>query len=91
MNGGDASGGEQVAHIHEAGDGQPAFDSGGTRDVGAGGGGLKVADEKIKLHAEKDVEQDEKALHDETHALGTVGCGAANVGLLGIRGGEFGG
>ncbi len=85
MNGGNAAGGEEVAHVHQSGDGQPAIDPGGTRDMRAGGGGLKVTNEEIKLHAEEDVEQDEQALHDETDALRTVGRGAADVLLLGGR------
>ena len=87
MNGGDASGGEQVAGVHQSGDGEPAIDSGGAGDVRAGGAGLKVADEEIELDAEEDVEQDEEALHDETGALPAVGRGAAKVRLFGVRGG----
>ena len=76
---------KRVAQVHQSGDGQPAIDSGGTGDVGAGCAGLKVADEEIKLHAEEDVEQDEQALHDEPDALRAVGRGAADVLLLGGR------
>ncbi len=88
MNGGDAAGGEEVARVHEAGDGQPAIDSGGTGDVGAGGGGFEVADEEIELDAEEDVEQDEEALHDETGTLRTVGRGAAKVRFWGLAAGS---
>ena len=82
VDGGDAAGGDEVARVHQSGDGEPAIDSGGAGDVGAGGAGFKVADEEIELDAEEDVEQDEEALHDEAGALPAVGRGAANVGLF---------
>lgn len=69
MNGGHAAGGEKVAGVHKTRDREPAIDTGGTREMRAGGTALKKADEEIELHAEKNVEQNEDKLNDETRAL----------------------
>jgi len=83
MNGGDAASSDPVARVHESGDGKPAIDSGGAGDMRAGRVGLEIADEEIELHAEKNVERDEEALHDETDSLRTIYGDAADLVLFG--------
>jgi hypothetical protein len=56
----------------------------------AGGAALKEADEEIELRTEKNIEQDEQKLDDETGALGTVRRGAAKVLAHGRLGREAG-
>jgi hypothetical protein len=41
--------------------------------------GLKETDEEVELHAEKNIEQNEHALHDQADALRMVGCGAEHL------------
>jgi hypothetical protein len=56
MDGRNVTGAEEIARIHESGNGEPAIDSGGTRDMRTGCVGLKVMHEKIKLYTEESIE-----------------------------------
>ena len=72
MDRGDVVGGEEVLEVHEAGDGEPAFDTGGAVDVEAAAVGFVIANPEIKLQAEPGVESEEGDLDGVADALGVV-------------------
>ena len=80
-----AAGEEQVFRVHQPGDGQPAFHSGGSRDTHADAAALKVASPQVELETEPGVHDQKHALHDVARALGAVGREAADKGLFGFR------
>jgi hypothetical protein len=86
VDGGDVVGGEEVFEVHEAGDGEPAFDAGGAGDVMGLTVGFEVTDPEIELEAEPGVEGQESDLDGVADALGVVEEMAADEGLFG--GGE---
>ncbi len=86
MDAGDVVGGEEVLEVHEAGDGEPAFDAGGAADVAGEAVGFVVADPEVELEAEPGVEGEEGDLDGVAEALGVVEEMAADEGLFGGRG-----
>ncbi len=89
VNAGDVVGGEEVLEVHEAGDGEPAFDTGRAADVVGEAVGFVEADPEIKLEAEPGVEGEEGDLDGVAEALGVVEEMAADEGFF-WRAREFG-
>ena len=85
VDGGDVVGGEEVLEVHEAGDGEPAFDAGGAAEVAGVAVGFEVADPEVELEAEPGVEGEEGDLDGVADALGVVEEMAADEGLFGGR------
>jgi len=83
-------GDEEVLEVHEAGDGKPAFDAGGSAEVVGLAVGFEVADPEVELEAEPGVEGEEGELDGVADALGVVEEMAADEGFLGGRGGGGG-
>jgi hypothetical protein len=86
MHIGDVCGQEPILQIHEARDGQPAFNSRGTLNKVGRRSYLKLADPEIELGAQEYVEKQETGLEAATVQLRMVLLEAASKLLL-----EFGG
>jgi len=90
VDGGDVVGGEEVLEVHEAGDGEPAFDAGGATEVVGVAVGFVETDPEIELEAEPGVEGEEGDLDGVADALGVVEEMAADEGPFGGRWGRWG-
>ena len=88
VDGGDVVGGEEILEVHEAGDGEPAFDAGGAAEVVGLAVGLEIADPEVELEAEPGVEGEEGDLDGVADALGVVEEMAADEGFFGGRDGR---
>ena len=86
VDGGDVMGDEEVLEVHEAGDGKPALDAGGTAEVARLAVGFEVADPEVELEAEPGVECEEGDLDGVADALGVVLREVAEEGLLRLGG-----
>jgi len=83
MDGGDVVGDEEVLEVHDAGDGEPAFDAGGAAEVRGLAVGFVVADPEDELEAEPGVEGEEGELDGVADSLRAVAEDAADEGLFG--------
>jgi hypothetical protein len=83
VDSGDVVGGEEVLEVHEAGDGEPAFDAGGATEVMGLAIGFVIADPEVELEAEPGVEGEEGELDGVAGTLGVVEEMAADEGLFG--------
>jgi len=76
------AGGEEELRVHESGDGQPAFDASGARQIEALASVFEVAHPNEELESEPAVERNKDELDDVADALGAVGGEAAHQRLL---------
>ena len=68
---------DPVFEVHQPGDGEPAFDSGGACKV-ASGSSFEITHPKVKRNSHPCIQQQERELEYATEQWRTVGCGSAD-------------